>query len=384
MASSTIVGIAGLGSRGRAIGNRLRGTGRRVLGFDDDVRAAASSGLRTVGSSERLAQECEVELVSCDGEQAEGLIQELLDFQGITSLTTIALCGALEPRRVQQLATASAAKGIALVDTPLDGGEEAIQAGGAIVFAGGSEPAVESCRQLFEAFGTLVYVGEAGSGQIARTVNDLLRWANVLAIHDAFSLVRAAGADPSPIRDAVLRASGSNRALEEWGRAGISAARQDIQAALLLAQETGASMPFLEQLDTLLERLDPDKMAGLFNLGIVDLTRHAPELPHSQDLAAPFEADAPLESGGFGEIEAPLESGGFGESEAPLESGGFGESEAPLESGGFGEIESSPQSGGFGEIEWSPQSGGFGEAEAPLEVGGFGEAEEGFGGKLEG
>ncbi len=274
-----VIGVAGLGSRGRAIGNRLRAVGMRVVGFDDDVRAAASSGLRTVGSSERLAKECQVELVACDGEQAAKLIEELLEFQGITSLATIALCGALEPRRVQQLAAAAAGKGIAMVDAPLDGGEDAISSGRAVVFAGGTEAAVEDCRALFQAFGTLVYVGEAGSGQIARTVNDLLRWANVLAIHDAFSLVRATGADPSPIRDAVLHASGSNRALEEWGRAGISAAKQDIQAALLLAQDTGANMPFLEQLDTLLEKLDPDQMAGLFNLGIVDLTQREADEP---------------------------------------------------------------------------------------------------------
>ncbi|HVA24979.1 MAG TPA: NAD(P)-binding domain-containing protein [Chloroflexota bacterium] len=302
-----IVGVAGLGSRGRAIGNRLRTTGRRVLGFDDDVRAAASSGLRTAGSSERLAQECEVELVSCDGEQAERLIRELLEFEGITSLTTIALCGALEPRRVQHLAEASAARGIALVDAPLDGGEDAIQAGRAIVFAGGSEPAVESCRSLLEVFGSLVYVGEAGSGQIARTVNDLLRWSNVLAVHDAFSLVRAAGADPSLIRDAVLRASGSNRALEEWGRAGVSGARQDIQAALMLAGQTGASVPFLDQLDSLLERLDPDKMAGLFNLGIVDLSPHG------------------AEGSGFDQPEAQPDMLAFGEPEAELDELGFGE-----------------------------------------------------------
>src|SRR5207248_8691491 len=106
----------------------------------------------------------------------------------------------------------------------------------AVIFAGGSQQALETCRTLFAAVGAVVYVGEAGSGQIARTVNDLLRWANVLAIHDAFSLARACGADPGPIRDAVLRASGSSGALQEWGRAGISAAREDISAALLLAQ----------------------------------------------------------------------------------------------------------------------------------------------------
>lgn len=269
----TRIGVAGLGSRGRAIGSRLRTRGFRVLGFDDDVQAAATSGLRTAGSAEQLAQECETEIVALDGTEAARLTEELLGFPGMGTVGAIVLAGALEPRQVQRLAASAAQKGIALVDAPLDGGEEAIAAGQAVVFAAGSQAAIDGCRDVFTALGTMVCVGEAGSGQIARTVNDLLRWANVLAIHDAFSLARACGADPSPIRDAVLRASGSNRALEEWGRSGIEAARQDIRAGLLLADETGASMPFLQQLDSLLERLDQEQMAGLFNLGIVDLTQ---------------------------------------------------------------------------------------------------------------
>src|SRR5581483_3490976 len=86
-----MIGIAGLGPRGRVIGARLRATGFRVLGFDDDVRAAAESGMRTVGSAERLAKECDVELVTLDGDDAARLVEELLAFGGITALTTIAL-----------------------------------------------------------------------------------------------------------------------------------------------------------------------------------------------------------------------------------------------------------------------------------------------------
>ena len=272
----TKAGLAGLGSRAKALAPRLRTAGLRVIGYDPDVQAAATSGLRTVGSPQRLAEECELEIVAADGEVAAGMVERVLDFQGgLVHLEAVALCGALEPRRVQQLAAVAAAKGVALVDVPIDGTDEAIGAGRAVLFAGGNSAAVDLCRPAFQACGTMVHVGDAGSGQIARTVNDLLRWANVLAIHDAFSLARACGADPSPIRDAVLHASGSNRALQEWGRGGIEAARQDIEAALLLAEETGAAMPFLQQLDGLLAGLDPAQMEGLFNLGIVDLTKRA-------------------------------------------------------------------------------------------------------------
>lgn len=367
MASSSIVGVAGLGSRGRAMGNRLRNAGRRVLGFDDDVRAAASSGVRTAGSSTRLAQECEVELVSCDGEQAEQLIQELLDFDGITSLTTIVLCGTLEPRRVRRLAEASAAKGIALVDAPLDGGDEAILAGQATIFAGGSQPAVDGCRALLETLGDVVYVGDAGSGQMARTVNDVLRWANVLAIRDAFSLVQAAGGEPSPIRNAVLQASGANRVLEEWGRLSVSSASQDIEAALLLAQATSASVPFVEGLKEPLERLDPDEMAGLFNLGIVDLTARGGDLPGQAD--DPWEIDDAAPAPGiasFGEPAVDADALGFGEPSADADRAGFGELLVEVEEGGL----EPPEDGEpFGVAETAAAESSQAEAD-PAEFGG--------------
>lgn len=373
MGSSAIVGVAGLGSRGRAMGNRLRAAGRRVLGFDDDVQAAAGSGLRTAGSSERLAQECELELVSCDGELAERLVRELLEFDGITNLTTIALCGALEPRRVRELAEACAARGIALVDAPLDGGEDDILSGTAIVFAGGTEPAIEGCRTLLETFGTVVEVGEAGSGQLARTVNDVLRWANVLAVQDAFRLVRAAGGDASPIRDAVLRASGANRALEEWGRANVDTARQDLAAALLLARETAAGVPLIEGLEALLDDLDPDEMAALFNAGIADLSAHGPEAPApaawDETLAGAPEADALA----FGEPLPDEAAPAFGEPPAEAAAAGFGEPLAEGDAAGFGEPLAGAGVASFGESLPEGEAPAFCETLAEETAAGFDE-----------
>ncbi|HEX6512214.1 MAG TPA: NAD(P)-binding domain-containing protein, partial [Chloroflexota bacterium] len=253
--------------------------GLRVAGFDEDVRAAASSGVRTVGSLQRLAQECELALVALDGDQAATVIEQIIEQPG--SLESIALCGALDPRRVQELATA--AKGIALLDAPLDGGEETIEMGRAVIFAGGASTSVDSCRGVLEPLGAVIRVGDVGAGQIARTANDLLRCASVLAIHDAFNLVRAAGGDPSAVREAVLRASGSNRALEEWGRATVSAAQQDIEAALLLARETGASIPFVERLQELIAEIDSEQLSGLFNLGIVDLSKPQDPLAEGEE-----------------------------------------------------------------------------------------------------
>jgi len=172
-----------------------------------------------------------------------------------------------------------------------------------------------------------VYLGQAGAGQVARTVNDLLRWASVLAIYDAFSLAQASGADTSTLRDAILAGSGSTRALEQWGSTDVSEARQDLQAAWLLASETGATMPFLQHLEGVAKELYPEQLNTLFNLGIADLSPAVESEPSSERPA--LEADG--ESDGASEteddlpaVEQPIATGADGDegAEPPIE--GFG------------------------------------------------------------
>jgi 3-hydroxyisobutyrate dehydrogenase-like beta-hydroxyacid dehydrogenase len=275
---SMLAGISGLGPLGRAIGERLRSAGLRVLGYDQDVQTAALSGLRTTGSPERLARECEIEIVTYSGDQAAAAVHQLLAAGDVHQLKTVVLCGALDPRQAKELSQAAAARGIDLVDAPIDGGEEAVQSSRAVIFASGPRVAVERCAPVFQACGRSVYVGEAGAGQVARLVNELLRWANLLAVRDAFALAQAAGADAASIREAVLAASGASRALEAWGR-GWFEPGSALASAEAVARDTGAGMPFLQGLPELAAALDFGQLQGLFNLGIADLSQGEAEAP---------------------------------------------------------------------------------------------------------
>lgn len=303
---ATLVGIAGLNSLGKAIGQRLRSSSLRVLGYDADVQAAATSGLRSVGDLQGLAQECETVLVSHSGDEAAAVIDQLLSSGGAT-LNTLVLCGALAPDRVKGLSGDASAKGIALVDAPLDGGPRAIEGSAAVVFASGPRDAVDRCAPVFQACGKSAYVGEAGSGQLARLVNDLLRWSSILAIDDAFTLVQACGADPAGIREAVLAASGASRALEALGSPW-SDPNADLDTIATLAQQAGASLPFLQRVPGLAASLDIGKLQALFNAGIADLTQHEPGPPSAQAEPPPTQVELePEEADPFLGQETPTE-----------------------------------------------------------------------------
>ncbi|MDE3077665.1 MAG: NAD(P)-dependent oxidoreductase, partial [Chloroflexota bacterium] len=272
------VGLVGLGHNGRALGQRLIQAGYRVIGYDPDLAAAAKSGLRTVGTAARLHEECSLHLVGADGEHACALLEELLPMASGAE-TTIVIAGAITPEEAHSFALGAAAAGIDLLDAPIVGGEEAIMNGTAAVFASGDQDALDRCRDLLSVFGTILYVGDAGSGQVARTVNDLVYWATTLATYEAFTIARACDMDLSRIRDAVLKASGASQALGDWGGAKLPEAPAELAAALALARALKLDTPLLDQVNELLGQVDQEQLSGLFNLGIADLSGVAPAPP---------------------------------------------------------------------------------------------------------
>jgi len=298
------IGLAGLGHSGRAIGRRLVSAGHRVVGYDPDVAIAATSGLRTVESAARLHDECTIHLVASDGHQGCQLLEELLlMFSGVSA--TLFIAGAISAEEVHAFALAAEGAGIDLVDAPIVGGIDAIEAGTAAVFAAGDEATVNRHREILSLFGSVLYVGQAGSGQVARTVNDLVYWANTLAIYEAFSVARACEDDVSRIRQAVLQANGASVALRDWGRERVTEAAAETGAALDLARALQVDTPFLDRARELLNRVTQDQLSGLFNLGIADL-RSPRDIPSevAPMLPAQPEDETPVT---FAPDEAPAE-----------------------------------------------------------------------------
>ncbi|MGH2364828.1 MAG: NAD(P)-dependent oxidoreductase, partial [Chloroflexota bacterium] len=272
------IGLAGLGHSGRAIGRRLVGAGYRVVGYDPDVATAATSGLRTVESAARLHDECTIHLVAADGHEGCQLLEELLLMSPGASATMF-IAGAISAEEAHAFALAAEGAGIDLVDAPIVGGIDAIEAGTAAVFAAGDEATVRRHQDILGLFGSVLYVGQAGSGQVARTVNDLVYWSNTLAIYEAFSVARACEDDVSRIREAVLQANGASVALRDWGRERAAEAAAETGAALDLARALQVDTPFLDRARELLNRVTQDQLSGLFNLGIADL--RGPRVPAS-------------------------------------------------------------------------------------------------------
>lgn len=106
----------------------------------------------------------------------------------------IAVHSTVHPETCRELAKRAGAVGVSIVDAPVSGGGGAAAEGRLLVMAGGDTEAVERCRPVFETYADpVVHLGELGSGQTTKLLNNLLFTANLATAATALSLADALG-----------------------------------------------------------------------------------------------------------------------------------------------------------------------------------------------
>ncbi|ETB49026.1 6-phosphogluconate dehydrogenase, partial [Mycobacterium avium subsp. paratuberculosis 10-8425] len=120
-----------------------------------------------------------------------------------------------------------------------------------LVMAGGDADVVERCRPVFETYADpVVHLGELGSGQTTKLVNNLLFTANLATAATALSLAEQLGVRPERLTEVVSRSSGNSFALNALGGiggldqlAGVAGAllRKDVRLVVDLAEQAGAA-----------------------------------------------------------------------------------------------------------------------------------------------
>jgi 3-hydroxyisobutyrate dehydrogenase len=84
---------------------------------------------------------------------------------------------------------------------------------------GGSEEAAGAMQPIFETFaGLIIHLGAAGSGQIAKLINNSLLGANLGLAHMAASAGRELGLDRDALFELLLASSGRSFALDSYAR----------------------------------------------------------------------------------------------------------------------------------------------------------------------
>jgi 3-hydroxyisobutyrate dehydrogenase-like beta-hydroxyacid dehydrogenase len=255
------VGFIGTGTIGAPMAKRLLEAGRALVVCDRVEGAMAplvAAGAKRAASPREVAAACRVVFTSLPGPAQvaevatgkEGLLAGARAGDVHVDLSTSAWDA------VRVLAAEEAAAGVHLVDAPVSGGALGAAQGTLTVMASGERAAFERIEPLLAAFGrNIFYLGESGSGTLAKLVNNAIFLCGGLLVQETFALAAKAGLDTSRLLEVVQKSSGAayaGLAKLLLGRGfdnaffQLALAEKDVALALVSAEGLGVPMPVVE------------------------------------------------------------------------------------------------------------------------------------------
>lgn len=163
-------------------------------------------------------------------------------FSGARPGTVVLLSSSALPDTCRELA-AAAPEGVDVLDAALTGGVRAAESGRLTLLVGGDPAALDAARPVLPAWTAAVHhLGEVGAGQVGKTVNNLVHWAQISAVAQALELGRRLGGDVPKLRAAMQDGPTDSRTLREMDQMRFTWFEKDIANAEEMAAGTGADL----------------------------------------------------------------------------------------------------------------------------------------------
>jgi len=253
------IGFIGIGQMGKHMSRRILEAGYSLTVHDINKEAAAfliKKGAVWADSPAEVAKLCRVVVTSLpkpqDVEQVvygkNGLMQGWRSGDIYIDMSTNS------PTLIRRIAADAKAKGVSVLDAPVSGGVKGAEAGTIAIMVGGDAAALGKVRKVLEAMGKRIFaVGNAGSGNIVKLVNNLISLICNSASAEGFALGVRAGIDPAMLLEILKVSTGDNWCARQYPNSTfrgnfepgfkISLAYKDINLALDLGRENGVPLP---------------------------------------------------------------------------------------------------------------------------------------------
>ncbi|MEX0964277.1 MAG: NAD(P)-dependent oxidoreductase [Pseudohongiellaceae bacterium] len=261
------VAFIGLGVMGYPMAGHLKKAGFQVCVYN-----------RSVAKAQRWVEEYKGDMAPTPGDAAIGcdlvlscvgndddVRQVLLGDQG--ALTTMQAGSLLVDHTTasatlaRELAVAAGQKGIGFLDAPVSGGQAGAENGALTVMVGGDEDHYALARPVFEAYAKFSkLLGPAGSGQLAKMVNQICIAGVVQGLAEGLNFARKAGLDGAALIETISKGAAGSWQMEnryqtmledkyDFGFA-VDWMRKDLGIAIAEAKNNGAQLPVAELVDS--------------------------------------------------------------------------------------------------------------------------------------
>jgi 3-hydroxyisobutyrate dehydrogenase-like beta-hydroxyacid dehydrogenase len=232
-------GVIGLGAMGLPIAGHLARAGLEVTVHDRDparvaeaVRAGCSAG---VDAAEVDAASTVTLVIVPSDDDVRAVHAEVGRPSGL-----LVICSSVHPDTVRQLA----ATGSRMIDAALTGGLKAAAEGTVNLLVGGEPADLAEARPVLDPWCVSVHhLGPLGAGQIAKSANNLVHWAQICAIEEALDLARRHGLSVPAVRAALTDGPTDSRTLRELERMRLTWWQKDLASLSRLGDDVGRATP---------------------------------------------------------------------------------------------------------------------------------------------
>ena len=202
-------GFIGLGIMGRPMAANLMAAGYELVVHNRTKEKAdelIAKGAEWADSPAEVAKRCDVIITMLPN--SPNVRDVVLGDDGVITAANegaiVIDMSSIDPVESKAIGAALAAKGIDMLDAPVSGGEPKAIDGTLSVMVGGSRENYDKYYDLLMSMaGSVVYVGELGSGNVAKLANQLIVAVNIAAVSEALTLAVKNGADPELVYQAI-------------------------------------------------------------------------------------------------------------------------------------------------------------------------------------
>ncbi|WPO98430.1 NAD(P)-dependent oxidoreductase [Pseudomonas sp. HR96] len=179
--------------------------------------------------------------------------------------------------------------GLGYLDAPVSGGERGAREASLAIMVGGEPAAFAQGRAVLAAMGRPVHVGPAGTGELAKLVNQLIVASTIATVAEGLLLAERGGADPAKVHEALLggfvdspiwRQHGQRMLGGDFTPGGMAKWQlKDTHTALAHADSLGLQLPVGRLVDSLFAAMVEAGDGELDHAGLIRQLRRHNALP---------------------------------------------------------------------------------------------------------
>ncbi|HWA89621.1 MAG TPA: NAD(P)-dependent oxidoreductase [Rhizomicrobium sp.] len=264
----------GLGVMGYPMAGHLKRAGHEVVVYNRtaskaDAWVAEHGGTRAATPAE-AAKDAEI-VFACVGRDAD--LEDVTDnaFPAMQKGSVFVDHTTASATIARELAGRARAAGFGFVDAPVSGGEQGAKNGQLTIMCGGAESDYAKAEPAMAAYAKCArLLGPAGSGQLAKMVNQICIAGVVQGLSEALSFARASGLDAEAVVGAISKGAAQSWQMDnrhktmlaghfEHGFA-VEWMRKDLGICFDEAARNGAELPLTRMVDGFYE--DVEAMGG--------------------------------------------------------------------------------------------------------------------------